>query len=151
MTQMRQDTIGGSLSLMLGVALLFWLIPDWVEPDPDLRLPVSFVPEVLAIGFIVSGAVMLVRSLILRSASGEATVPGFSDGEIRSLIAMIAILLGATLAYHYVHFLIVSPAMVAVSMWVFGPLRPVSLLLTATAGPTLVWILGTQVLGRVLP
>lgn len=149
------------LSIVLGLFLLTWLIPGWVEPDPDLRLPVSLVPQIVAIGFVLCGAALLfIHFMTARhSAENNSTavqqeVPadtGFGAGEFRGLVLMILLLIIATMAFQLLHFMIVAPIMVALSMWMFGPVRLLSVLLTATIGPASVWILATQVLGRVLP
>ncbi len=151
MPQIRQDAVGGALSLALGLCLLFWLIPRWVEPDDDLRLPVSLMPQIVAVGFMLCGAAMLTRgALASRRGSGPAT-DGFAQGEVRGLVLMILVLLAATLGFQAFHFLVVAPAVIAVSMWMFGPIRPVDVVLTSAFGPILIWILATQFLGRVLP
>ncbi|MEM1049692.1 MAG: tripartite tricarboxylate transporter TctB family protein [Pseudomonadota bacterium] len=151
MTQSRQDTIAGALSLGLGLCLLLWLIPHWVEPDPDLRLPVSLVPQVVALGFIVCGTIMLAKGIHAGRQNEQPEGGGFDQGELRGLAVMMVILIVGTLGFEVLHFLVVAPAIVAVSMWVFGPVRPVSLSLTAAIGPVVIWVLATQVLGRVLP
>lgn len=151
MTQSRQDTIGGALSLGLGLCLLFWLIPYWVEPDADLRLPVSLVPQVVAIGFVLCGASMLVKGIGAMRNAEQSEAGGFEEKEFRGLALMILILVVGTLGFEVLHFLVVAAAIVAVSMWVFGPVRPVSLVLTSAIGPVVIWVLATHVLGRVLP
>lgn len=151
MSAKRHSLFAGMFSLGLGACLLFWLIPAWVEPDADLRLPVSLVPQVVAVGFVLCGAAMLVRALIAQPRQSDAPGRGFDDGEFRGLLLMLAILLGATVGFQFLHFLIVAPLVVAVSMWIFAPIRPVSLILTSAIGPLLIWLLATQVLGRVLP
>lgn len=147
----QQDAIGGALSLGLGLCLLFWLIPHWVEPDPDLRLPVSLVPQVVAVGFVLCGAGLIGRYFLTRNHATASASDGFAQGELRGLIFMIVLLVAATFGFAQWHFLIVAPVIVAVSMWLFGPLRPISLVLTSVLGPSLIWLIGTQVLGRVLP
>ena len=151
MSNARPDLVGGTLSLILGLCLLFWLIPHWVEPDPDLRLPVSLVPQVVAIGFVLCGAALLARAVFGSHQKTEIKIGGFDTGEFRGLVLMISIMLCATIGFQFLHFLVVAPLIVAVSMWIFGPVRPVRLVLTSSVGPVLIWILGTQVLGRVLP
>ncbi len=151
MPRIRQDALGGALGLAFGMCLLFWLIPGWVEPDEDLRLPVSLMPQIVAVGFVLCGTAMLIRgTLAPRSKSDPATV-GFAQGEFRGLTLMILVLLVATVGFQTLHFLVVAPAIVAVSMWMFGPIRPVGLVLTSAIGPILIWVLSTHVLGRVLP
>ena len=145
------DIVVGALSLIFGLVLLFWLIPHYVEPDPDLRLPVGLVPQVVAIGFMLCGFALLVKRIALLRRQIESEDSGFDQGELRGLVLMIVIMLSATIGFQYLHFLIVAPFIVAVSMWIFGPIRPVSLVLTSTIGPITIWILGTVVLGRVLP
>ena len=150
-TERRLDAIGGALSLALGLCLLLWLIPHWVEPDPDLRLPVGLVPQVVAAMFVLCGAAMLARAALARRGRGADGPPGFDDGELRGLLVMTAVLLCSTAGFQFLHFMVAAPALVAVSMWVFGPLRPVSLVVTAAAGPAAVWVVFTHMLGRVLP
>ena len=151
MPRLGQDALGGALGLASGICLLLWLIPGWVEPDEDLRLPVSLMPQIVAVGFVLCGTAMLVKgTLAPRSNSGQAT-GGFAQGELRGLTLMILVLLVATFGFQKLHFLVVAPAIVAVSMWMFGPVRPVGLVLTSAIGPILIWALSTHVLGRVLP
>lgn len=151
MSPTHQHIIGGAISLVLGLVLLVWLIPVWVEPDPDLRLPVSLVPQVVAIGLALCGGALLIQGVLRKSTTEIAAPSGFAEGEFRGALGMLAVLLGATIGFQLLHFLIVAPVLVAVSMWIFGPVRPLSLILTSLVGPTLIWVLGTHVLGRVLP
>lgn len=151
MPQIRQDTLGGALSVALGACLLFWIIPRWVEPDADLRLPVSLLPQVVAVGFVICGAAMLIRDALASRREARQAMVGFAQGEFRGLALMILVLLAATLGFQTLHFLVVAPAIVAVSMWMFGPVRPVGLVLTSAIGPVLIWALSMHVLGRVLP
>ncbi len=155
MTQARQNAIGGVLSLVLGLVLglvlLLSLIPIWVEPDADLRLPVSLVPQVVAIGLVLCGIALLFQVMVSTGERSAALENGFEEGEFRWFVVMILILLAATVGFQLLHFLVVAPALVAVTMWIYGPVRPASLVLTSVLGPTVIWILGTQVLGRVLP
>jgi len=146
----KQDSIGGALSLLLGLSLLIWLIPNWVEADDDLRLPVSLLPQIVAFALVTFGALLLLRSLFKKPDDHDLTRV-FSASELGKFIAIIAIMLAATLGFQHLHFLVVAPVLVAVTMWMFGPIRPVSLVLTSTLGPLIIWLLGTEVLGRVLP
>lgn len=150
MSEAKQQMIGGALALGLGLALWFWLIPTWVEPDPDLRLPVSVVPQVIAIGFVLCGFAALAIG-IWGNRDNAATGAAFNPGEFRGFVGMLVLLLAATVGFQFLHFLIVAPALTAISMWIFGPIRPVSLILTSALGPLAIWFLGTDVLGRVLP
>ncbi len=151
MPQIRHDTLGGALGVALGTCLLFWIIPRWVEPDADLRLPVRLLPQVVAAGFVICGAAMLIRDALASRRESEQATGGFAQGEFRGLALMILVLLAAILGFQTLHFLVVAPAIVAVSMWMYGPVRPVSLVLTSAVGPVLIWVLSTHVLGRVLP
>jgi hypothetical protein len=148
---MRPDAIAGVLSISLSALLWFWLIPVWVEPDADLRLPVSLVPQIVAIGFGLCGAALLIRSTVSGYDDTVQKTTGFASGELQGLVVMIAILVAATAAFQWLHFLLVAPVVVLLCMWLFGPLRPLSALLTATLGPLLIWVLATQLLGRALP
>lgn len=151
MPRIRQDALGGALSLALGTCLLFWLIPRWVEPDEDLRLPVSLMPQIVAVGFVLCGGAMLIRGALAPRSRSDQAAGGFAEGEFRGLALMILVLLAATLGFQALHFLVVAPAIIAASMWMFGPIRPVGLVLTSAIGPILIWVLSTHVLGRVLP
>ena len=150
MSTTKQHLLGGALSLCLGLVLLVWLIPNWVEPDPDLRLPVSLVPQIIAIGFVLCGLATLAQVLYSKQVTRTAG-SGFDDGEFSGFIAMILVLLAATVGFQFLPFLIVAPLLVAVAMWMFGPLHLVSLVLTSVLGPLAIWFIGTDILGRVLP
>lgn len=94
---------------------------------------------------------MLIRDALASRRESEQATGGFAQGEFRGLALMILVLLAAILGFQTLHFLVVAPAIVAVSMWMYGPVRPVSLVLTSAVGPVLIWVLSTHVLGRVLP
>lgn len=151
MTSSMQDSVGGAISLALGLALLFWLIPGFVESDPDLRLPVNLLPRIVAFGFVACGLLMVLRGGFALRRGGGVETGGFEAGEFGKFCLMILLLLGSTMAFSLVHFLVVAPILVGVGMWIFAPIRPVSFLLTVTLGPAIIWVLSTQVLGRVLP
>ncbi|MEX0339938.1 MAG: hypothetical protein AB3N11_12965 [Arenibacterium sp.] len=151
MFETRQNLLGGALSLGLGLCLLLWLIPAWVEPDADLRLPVSLLPQIVAIGFVLCGVAMIASAVLQRNQNAKPARVGFEPGEFQGLLVMLALLLGATIGFAYLHFLIVAPALVAASMWIYSPIKPISFVLTSALGPLVIWVLATQVLGRVLP
>lgn len=151
MRQTHQQLLGGALSLGLGLCLLLWLIPNWVEPDPDLRLPAKLVPQVVAIGLLLCGAAMLIRAFRRQATTPDQVGAGFDDGEFRGFLVMLSVLLAATIGFQLFHFLVVAPLLVAVAMWLFSPIRPVTLVLTSALGPLAIWFLATHVLGRVLP
>ena len=81
----RSDLIGGVLSTVLGVCLLLWLIPVWVEPDPDLRLPVSLVPQIVATGFVLCGMALCVAAL-RRYGLHEKGLGGKAQSQWRRLV-----------------------------------------------------------------
>ena len=87
----------------------------------------------------------------MRPAGHGNTLAAFAAPERRGLVVMILVLLAATVGFQFLHFLVVAPVLVAVSMWIYGNIRPVSLVLTSALGPLLIWYIGTEVLGRVLP
>lgn len=153
MQHLNPTTLGGALASALGLAMLVWLIPVWVDPDPDLRLPADLVPRLVAIGFLLCGSTLLLRGVLHQTPSPTAAdaEPSFDPREARGLGIMIALLVTATLGFQVLHFMLVAPVLVAVTMWMFGPVRPVSLVLTACLGPGMIWVVVTHVLGRVLP
>ena len=146
MSHANHQIVGGALSLGLGLALWLWLIPNWVEPDPDLRLPVDLVPRILAIGFVLCGLATIASGFLAKEK-----VEGIAPHERRGFVLMLILLVGATVGFQLLHFLVVAPVLVALAMWMFGPVRPISLVLTSALGPLVIWFIGTELLGRVLP
>lgn len=161
MVSVRSDIIGGAFSAILGILLLVWLIPVWVEPDPDLRLPVSLMPQIVAWGFVLCGVALVLRTLLSKDKPAQKEtinnpapvhlVSAFDRGEVRGLLLMIVLLLLSTMAFQHFHFLLVAPLIVAMSMWMYSTVRLWSVLLTASICPFAIWLLATQLLGRVVP
>ena len=146
----KLDIIGGVLIATLGVLLLVWLIPNYVEEDEDLRLPVSVAPTVVAIALLTAGCFLAIVAW-LKKDEGESAATLFPQRELLGISYVVGTVALSTFAMQYVPFVVVMPVTLLMLMIYYGAFTPVRFLLTATIGPGLVYLVVYQLFERVLP
>jgi hypothetical protein len=145
-----RDLVGGGLVIVFGILLLVWLIPGYVEEDPDLRLPVATMPKVVAvllIGFGLIQAILGYRKLGLE-LDGEKFP---NQREVVTIAGLLLFISVATAAMAYLPYLVVGPALIAFLAWTYSPAGPIRILKTAVVGSVTIYLIIRYLFERLLP
>lgn len=136
------DRISGLFFMLLGLAMYFWVNPNYIETVEGGNISPDTLPNIISIILAVSGAFLALKP---------------TDHQVRNPALMaktglyVALLVVGIWAMSWVGFEYVAPVLALAIMWFIGERRPFWLGLGVVAMPTIIWFLVTQVLGRALP
>ena len=139
---MTLNRISGLVVAVLGVVLLFWIIPRHTETVDYAWLRPATLPVITAVIVIISSIV----HLIFPSGKAEFDVPL----ALRAGLYFVISLLGLCLMY-FVGFLIAAPLLVMALMLLVGERRPLWLIAGIVLIPLAMWISVVLLLNRPLP
>lgn len=136
------DRVSGAFFLLLGLAMYFYVIPNYVEVVDEGNIAPATMPNIISVILAVSGAVLMLKP---------------TDFQVRSPNLMaktglyVALLAGGIYAMSVFGFEYVAPILALAIMWLIGERRPHWLALGVIGMPVIIWFLVTQALGRSLP
>lgn len=136
------DRISGLFFLLLGLAMYFWVSPNYIESVDSRNLSPDTMPNILSIILALCGALLILKP---------------TDEQIRNPILMaktalyVGLLIAGIYAMSLFGFEYVAPFLALAIMWLLGERRPLWLVLGVIVMPAVIWFLVTQVLGRALP
>lgn len=136
------DRGSGLFFMALGLAMYFWVIPNYIETVEGGNLSPSTLPNIISIVLAISGAVLVLKP---------------TTHQIRNPVLMaktglyVVLLAGGVYAMSWFGFEYVAPVLALAIMWLIGERRPLWLGLGVIAMPVTIWFLVTQILGRALP
>ena len=139
---MTLNRISGIVVAVLGVILLFWIIPRHTETVDYAWLRPATLPVITAVIVIISSIV----HLIFPSGKAEFNVPL----ALRAGLYFVVSLLGLFLMY-FVGFLIAAPLLVMALMLLVGERRPLWLIAGIVLIPLAMWSSIVLLLNRPLP
>lgn len=142
------DGAAGALLAAFGLATLFIFIPGTIE-DPGMDdLPPAFMPQVVAILMTGLAALLGLRSLLQRSADGEAAL----THRHAAFVLLVAGWLAAVFAIvALAGYLVGGAAAVVGAMMLMRIRRPLTIIATAAAAPLVLWAVFWQILTIPLP
>ena len=138
----NSDRISGAFFVLLGLAMYFYVIPNYVETVDEGNIAPATLPNIISIILALSGAVLVVKP---------------TDFKVRNPALMaktglyVALLTAGIFAISRFGFEYVSPVLAFAIMWLIGERRPLWLVLGVVAIPAIIWFMVTQLLGRALP
>ncbi|MFK7854718.1 MAG: tripartite tricarboxylate transporter TctB family protein [Granulosicoccus sp.] len=139
---LNADRISGTVFLLFGLAMYFFVIPNYVETVDEGNLAPATLPNIISLVLAVSGALLMIK-------------PTDYKGRDSVLIARTALYVGLLTAGIYAMSLFgfeyVAPVLALAIMWFIGERRPLWLALGVIVMPAIIWFLVTQMLGRALP
>ena len=139
---MRVDRFSGLFFLLLGLGLMFLIIPTQVETGDDTSLSPEVLPNVVAVVMAICGGI-----LVLRPTEHQP----YGHHQIFRAAVITGILFLAVLAVSWFNFIAVAPILALIIMIITGERSPVWLVSGAVLVPTVIWVLITQFLERALP
>lgn len=136
------DRISGTFFLVLGLALYFFVIPNYIETVDGGNLAPSTFPNILAVILAVCGAILLFKPTAQQ-------VPDLRSVLVTSIY--VALLVVGLYGMSRFGFELIAPVLALAIMIAIGERRPLWLGMGVVAMPALIWFLVTLVLGRSLP
>ena len=139
---MSADRASGALFMIFGLAMVFYIVPTYVEPVEGGNLSPDTLPRAYSVALALFGAILVIR-------------PGQHETQdvtyfVRAAI-FTAILAASVYAMTWVGFLPVAPVLALILMLMVGERRPLWLLAGVVGVPATIWLLVTQLLDRTLP
>ncbi|KGJ03076.1 putative tricarboxylic transport membrane protein [Paracoccus halophilus] len=136
------DRLSGAFLLVFGLALYFYIVPNFAEQMDEVSLSPDALPKLYSLGIALGGLLM-----VLRPAEQEAPEPRL----LLRVALFVAILFAALYAISWIGFVVVAPLLALTLMLMVGEHRPLWLAIGVVVIPALIWLLVTQLLGRALP
>jgi putative tricarboxylic transport membrane protein len=136
------DRLSGAFFLIFGLAMFFFVIPEYVENPQGGNLSPKTMPNIVAWMLAICGGL-----LMLRPTNHVAPDARF----FMKTAACVAVLGSAIYAMSLVGFLYVAPVLALVLMLMIGERRLLWLGFGVIGMPTAIWFLVTQLLERGLP
>ncbi len=136
------DRFTGGFFLLFGLAMLFIVIPEYVEDIDGGNLSPKTMPTIVTWVITICGGLLVLKPT-------NHTAP-----DVRFFVwafAYIVVLAAAIYAMSLVGFLYVAPALALVIMLMIGERRPLWLGFGVVLMPALIWFLVTQLLERGVP
>ena len=135
------DRLSGAFFLLAGLALVFLVIPAFVDDVQDGNIAPATLPVLLSWVIAGGGAWLMVKP------------SGFRAPPHRQMVRaglVVGILAGAVGLMSVIGFMLVSPVLALVLMRICGERRPLWLVVGALVMPALIWFCVAFLLGRVL-
>lgn len=136
------DRLTGGFFLFFGLALVFFVIPEYVEDVERGNLSPKTMPTVVAWIIAICGGLLIMKPTTHRAPD----IRFFGKAA-----AYVAVLGASIYAMSLVGFLYVAPVLALVVMLMIGERRLLWLGFGVVLMPTLIWFLVTQLLERGLP
>lgn len=136
------DRLTGGFFLFAGLAMVFFVIPAYVEDAQGGNLSPKTMPTIVAWIIAICGGL-----LVLKPTNHQAPDARF----FAQAFAYVVVLGVAIYAMTLVGFLYVAPVLALIIMLMIGERRPLWLGLGVVVMPAAIWFLVTQLLERALP
>lgn len=139
---LNADRVSGAFFLLLGLAMYFYVIPNYVESVDEGNIAPATLPNIISLILALSGAV-----LALKPTNFQVRDPAL----MAKTGLYVAVLVVGIWAMSRFGFEYVAPVLAFAIMWLVGERHPFWLILGVIGMPTIIWFLVTHALGRALP
>ena len=136
------DRLSGAFFLLFGLAMVFIVIPTYVEDAQGGNLSPKTMPTIIAWVITACGGLLAVKPTTHTTPDARF----FAQAA-----AYVTVLGGAIYAMSLVGFIYVAPVLALVIMLLIGERRPLWLGMGVVLMPAAIWFLVTQLLERALP
>jgi len=147
----KADLIGGAGLALLGVLMIFVIIPLSTEEGMYFGLSPTFFPTLLTTFLTACALGLVAQSLFrLRRHAISRPVP-ISGWNLLMFLVAVGLALSGIIAIDYFGILIGGPALIGALMIFLGERNPLRIGLTATVPVGLIYLLAIYVLGTPVP
>lgn len=136
------DRVSGAFFLLFGLAMYFFVIPNYVETVDGGNIAPRTMPNIISLIIAVCGAVLVLKPTPMQ----------LRDSRHMALTAVyVALLAAGVYAMSLFGFEYVAPVLAFALMWLIGERRPWWLVGGVVIVPLIIWFVVTFALGRALP
>jgi putative tricarboxylic transport membrane protein len=136
------DRASGAFFLLFGLAMYFFVIPNYVETAEGGNIAPNTLPNIISVIIAVCGGILVLKP----------TRHMVRDPRQMAVTGMYVALLAAGIyAMSLFGFEFVAPVLAFAIMWLIGERRPLWLVSGTVIMPAVIWFIVTNVLGRALP
>ncbi len=147
----KVDLIGGACLVIVGILLIFVIIPLGTREGMYFGLAPTFFPTLLATGMTMCATAMTVQAwLRLRARSDPGPMP-ISRWNLLMFLASAGLVVAGVVVIDIFGILIGGPVLIAAFMLLLGERSVVRVALTSTIPVAAVYLLATHVLRAPLP
>lgn len=146
----RADICAGAGLLGLGLLVLFVIIPAEAEGDTWSGVSPLFFPTIVAAGFTLGAAALLVRALLSKASYGGMDAP-MRWANFGFFIVACAVIFGAVLLIDFVGILWGGPVLVGTLMLFMGERKWQRIVPMSVVPITVIYFFVTKVLNAPLP
>ena len=146
----RADLLAGAGLFVLGIIVLFVVIPAEADGDTWSGVSPLFFPTLIVVGFIFASAGLFARAL-LDPASYKGMPAPLKLGNFGFFCIACLVILGAVLAIHFFGFVYGGPLLVAALMLFMGERKWKRILPTAVIPVLVIYFFVYKVLNAPLP
>jgi hypothetical protein len=147
----KADLVGGVAIALVGILLIFVVIPLDDEGGMYFGLPPTFFPILLSVGMTGCAAALAVKAgLRLRAGAEGGPLPLRLRNLLMFMLAA-ALILAGMVAIDYFGMIVGGPPLIAALMLFLGERNVIRIALTATVPVAAVYLLATHVLRAPLP
>lgn len=147
----KADLAGGVAIALVGILLIFVVIPLDTEEGMYFGLPPTFFPILLSVGITACAVGLAAKSwLRLRSGTGLQAMP-IRLGNLVMFLISAALAVAGVVAIDFLGMIVGGPLLIAAFMLFLGERNAIRIGLTATLPVAAVYLLATHVLHAPLP
>jgi hypothetical protein len=147
----RADLIGGLGITVLGLLLIFVIIPQGTASGMYYGLPPTFFPTVMATGLTASAVGLALQAWRRRARKTDAGPAPLSLWNLLMFLFAAALAVAGVIAIDYLGMIYAGPVLIAAFMLFMGERSPVRLLLTSVLPVAAVYLLARYLLYAPLP
>lgn len=147
----KADLAGGVAIALLGILLIFVVIPLDTEEGMYYGLPPTFFPILLSVGLTVCAAALAAKAWLRLRAGGVLQAAPLRLRNLAMFVISAMLVVAGALAIDYLGMIVGGPLLIAGFMLFLGERNAIRIGLTATLPVVAVYLLATHVLRTPLP
>jgi hypothetical protein len=147
----KADLIGGVGIAVLGLLLIFVVIPVETAEGMYFGLPPTFFPTVLAVGLTGSALGLILHAWRRRARGSDDGPPPITAWNLLMFVVGAAIAVAGAIAIDYLGIIYAGPVLIAAFMLFMGDRGLVRIVLTSTLPVALVYVMARYLLYAPLP
>lgn len=147
----KADLAGGVTLALIGILLIFVVIPLGTEEGTYFGLPPTFFPIVLSVGMTACAGALAVKAYARLRSGGELRPVPIRLRNLAMFVLAAALVIAGAVAIDFLGMIVGGPLLIAAFMLFLGERGVIRIALTATLPVAAVHLLATYVLRAPLP
>lgn len=147
----KADLAGGVAIALVGILLIFVVIPLDTEEGMYFGLPPTFFPTLLSVGMTGCAVALAAKAWLRLRARGPRRAPPLRLRNLAMFVIAAVLVVSGVVAIDHLGMMVGGPLLIAALMLFLGERNAVRIGLTATLPVAAVYLLATHVLHAPLP